>query len=96
LLSHAFEQANSIWLYIVPGSMRKLMNYVKDRYNTPIVYITENGKYTMILLYLFSITLQQIKQKIALFVRTYLRGVSTQSNFAHARKMRFPLFSRYG
>lgn len=38
-------QANSIWLYIVPGSMRSLMNYVKDRYNTPPVYITENGKY---------------------------------------------------
>jgi beta-glucosidase/6-phospho-beta-glucosidase/beta-galactosidase len=24
--------------------MRKLMNYVKERYNTPTVYITENGK----------------------------------------------------
>jgi beta-glucosidase/6-phospho-beta-glucosidase/beta-galactosidase len=35
-------------LYIVPGSMRKLMNYVKDRYNTPSVYITENGKYIII------------------------------------------------
>ncbi|TVU30720.1 hypothetical protein EJB05_22355 [Eragrostis curvula] len=38
-------QANSIWLYIVPGSMRSLMNYVKDRYNTPRVFITENGKH---------------------------------------------------
>ncbi|OEL36366.1 Beta-glucosidase 34 [Dichanthelium oligosanthes] len=37
------DRANSIWLYIVPGSMRSLMNYVKDRYNTPPVYITENG-----------------------------------------------------
>lgn len=37
------DKANSIWLYIVPGSMRSLMNYVKDRYNTPTVYITENG-----------------------------------------------------
>ncbi|VAI77575.1 unnamed protein product [Triticum turgidum subsp. durum] len=37
------DKANSIWLYIVPGSMRRLMNYVKDRYNTPTVYITENG-----------------------------------------------------
>jgi len=24
--------------------MRKLMNYVKERYNSPTVYITENGK----------------------------------------------------
>uniref|UniRef100_A0ACD5UZL4 Uncharacterized protein n=1 Tax=Avena sativa TaxID=4498 RepID=A0ACD5UZL4_AVESA len=37
------DKANSIWLYIVPGSMRRLMNYVKDRYNRPTVYITENG-----------------------------------------------------
>jgi len=39
-------QANSIWLYIVPSGMRKLMNYVKERYNSPPVYITENGKIT--------------------------------------------------
>jgi len=37
-------QANSIWLYIVPSGMRSLMNYVKERYNSPPVYITENGK----------------------------------------------------
>ncbi|KAL6659120.1 hypothetical protein ACP70R_003160 [Stipagrostis hirtigluma subsp. patula] len=37
------DKANSIWLYIVPTSMRALMNYVKDRYNSPPVYITENG-----------------------------------------------------
>jgi beta-glucosidase len=37
-------QANSIWLYIVPSGMRKMMNYVKERYNSPPVYITENGK----------------------------------------------------
>ncbi|TKV97466.1 hypothetical protein SEVIR_9G496400v4 [Setaria viridis] len=37
------DRANSIWLYIVPSGMRKLMNYVKERYNSPPVYITENG-----------------------------------------------------
>lgn len=37
-------QANSIWLYIVPRGMRSLMNYVKNRYNSPPIYITENGK----------------------------------------------------
>ncbi|EEC74750.1 hypothetical protein OsI_10506 [Oryza sativa Indica Group] len=37
------DRANSIWLYIVPRGMRSLMNYVKERYNSPPVYITENG-----------------------------------------------------
>ncbi|CAL4929768.1 unnamed protein product [Urochloa decumbens] len=37
------DRANSIWLYIVPSGMRSLMNYVKDRYNSPPIYITENG-----------------------------------------------------
>ncbi|KAL5553664.1 hypothetical protein UlMin_041065, partial [Ulmus minor] len=35
--------ANSIWLYIVPEGMRKLMNYIKQKYNNPPVIITENG-----------------------------------------------------
>lgn len=43
-LIDAVVQANSIWLYIVPSGMRSLMNYVKQRYNSPPVYITENGK----------------------------------------------------
>ncbi|KAG8074016.1 hypothetical protein GUJ93_ZPchr0006g42199 [Zizania palustris] len=37
------DRANSIWLYIVPRGMRSLMNYVKERYSSPPVYITENG-----------------------------------------------------
>ncbi|GAU47537.1 hypothetical protein TSUD_94420, partial [Trifolium subterraneum] len=37
------ERANSIWLYIVPQSMRTLMNYVKQKYGNPPVYVTENG-----------------------------------------------------
>ncbi|KAL6649470.1 hypothetical protein ACP70R_013694 [Stipagrostis hirtigluma subsp. patula] len=37
------DRANSLWLYIVPWGMRSLMNYVKKRYNSPTVYITENG-----------------------------------------------------
>jgi beta-glucosidase/6-phospho-beta-glucosidase/beta-galactosidase len=35
-----------IWLYIMPSGMRSLTNYVKDRYNSPPVYITENDKNT--------------------------------------------------
>ncbi|ONI30960.1 hypothetical protein PRUPE_1G284500 [Prunus persica] len=36
-------QANSFWLYIVPQGMRKLMNYIKQKYSNPPVFITENG-----------------------------------------------------
>ncbi|RDX74445.1 Beta-glucosidase 40 [Mucuna pruriens] len=37
------ERANSIWLYIVPQSMRSLMIYIKQKYGNPPVFITENG-----------------------------------------------------
>ncbi|XP_051137086.1 beta-glucosidase 24-like isoform X2 [Andrographis paniculata] len=38
----------SIWLYIVPWGIRKLLNYMKNKYenstyNLPTIYITENG-----------------------------------------------------
>ncbi|KAJ4848417.1 putative beta-glucosidase 41 [Turnera subulata] len=36
-------QAASGWLHIVPWGIRKLLNYVKDRYRNPPVVITENG-----------------------------------------------------
>nr|GMD90717.1 beta-glucosidase 40-like [Ipomoea batatas] len=37
------KRANSIWLYIVPRGMRNLLNYIKDKYGNPLVFITENG-----------------------------------------------------
>nr|DAD35015.1 TPA_asm: hypothetical protein HUJ06_005655 [Nelumbo nucifera] len=37
------ERASSIWLYIVPEGIRKLMNYIKLKYRNPTVIITENG-----------------------------------------------------
>ncbi|KAL5553657.1 hypothetical protein UlMin_041058 [Ulmus minor] len=37
------DRANSIWLYIVPEGMRKLMNYIKQKYANPPIIITENG-----------------------------------------------------
>uniref|UniRef100_A0A7N0UDD7 Beta-glucosidase n=1 Tax=Kalanchoe fedtschenkoi TaxID=63787 RepID=A0A7N0UDD7_KALFE len=37
------DRANSIWLYIVPGGLRSLMNYIKQKYGNPTVIITENG-----------------------------------------------------
>ncbi|RZR93986.1 hypothetical protein BHM03_00022567 [Ensete ventricosum] len=51
LLSHATVsdiyrkkyKASSIWLYIVPQGIRRLMNYIKQKYGNPVVIITENG-----------------------------------------------------
>ncbi|OWM85336.1 hypothetical protein CDL15_Pgr021091 [Punica granatum] len=31
------------WIYIYPKGIRKLMHYVKNKYNPPIIYVTENG-----------------------------------------------------
>ncbi|KAG5597755.1 hypothetical protein H5410_038987 [Solanum commersonii] len=40
---HVILQAASGWLRIVPWGIRKLMNYIKDKYGNPLVMITENG-----------------------------------------------------
>ncbi|XP_043918017.1 cytosolic beta-glucosidase-like [Protopterus annectens] len=31
------------WLAVVPWGIRKLLKYIKDKYNAPAIYITENG-----------------------------------------------------
>lgn len=36
-------QAGSEWLHIVPYGIYKLMLFMKETYNDPIIYITENG-----------------------------------------------------
>ncbi|KAK1552566.1 hypothetical protein Q3G72_019252 [Acer saccharum] len=37
------QSTNSSWLYIYPKGIRKLLLYTKRKYNTPSIYITENG-----------------------------------------------------
>lgn len=37
------ERAASDWLYIVPWGIRRLLNYIANRYHNPPIYITENG-----------------------------------------------------
>ncbi|OAY44743.1 cyanogenic beta-glucosidase [Manihot esculenta] len=35
--------AYSPWFYVFPKGIRHLLNYTKDIYNNPVIYITENG-----------------------------------------------------
>ncbi|KAL6338495.1 hypothetical protein AAG906_020592 [Vitis piasezkii] len=37
------EKAASPWLYVVPWGIRKVLNYIAQRYNSPPIYVTENG-----------------------------------------------------
>ncbi|KAK6147452.1 hypothetical protein DH2020_018364 [Rehmannia glutinosa] len=37
------RQAGSDWLFVVPVGIYQLLVYTKEKYNDPIIYITENG-----------------------------------------------------
>lgn len=37
------EKAASEWLYVVPWGIRKMLNHLKEKYNNPVIYVTENG-----------------------------------------------------
>ena len=37
------SQAASEWLYVVPWGIRRVLNYIAQRYNNPPIYVTENG-----------------------------------------------------
>ncbi|XP_047175764.1 beta-glucosidase 13-like [Vigna umbellata] len=32
------------WLYVYPKGIRELLLYTKEKYNDPLIYITENGR----------------------------------------------------
>lgn len=37
------EKAASEWLYVCPWGLRKVLNYLAQKYNNPTIYVTENG-----------------------------------------------------
>ncbi|XP_050204469.1 beta-glucosidase 12-like [Mercurialis annua] len=37
------EQVSPSWLYVFPEGLRYVLNYTKDAYKNPIIYVTENG-----------------------------------------------------
>ncbi|TKY66546.1 Isoflavonoid 7-O-beta-apiosyl-glucoside beta-glycosidase [Spatholobus suberectus] len=43
LFSHIIMQIASDWLYVYPRGIRDLLLYTKEKYNNPLIYITENG-----------------------------------------------------
>lgn len=38
-----WKRAKTLWLYSVPQGLRDLLNWIKNEYNNPPVFITENG-----------------------------------------------------
>lgn len=39
----SWKRGESVWLYSVPQGLRHLLNWIKDEYDNPPVFITENG-----------------------------------------------------
>jgi len=54
-------QVASDWLYVYPRGFRDLLLYTKEKYNNPLIYITENGKYITFNITLFSFKLMLLK-----------------------------------
>lgn len=39
----AWKNSSAEWLKVVPWGFRKLLRWIKEEYNNPLVYVTENG-----------------------------------------------------
>lgn len=38
-----WKPSKAPWLKVVPWGFRKLLNWIKEKYDNPLVYVTENG-----------------------------------------------------
>lgn len=38
-----WKKSKADWLYVVPWGFRKLLNWIKNEYGNPKLYVTENG-----------------------------------------------------
>ena len=38
-----YFRGKSSWLYVVPWGLRRILKWIKNTYNNPAIYITENG-----------------------------------------------------
>jgi len=49
-------QAASDWLYIYPRGIQDILLYTKEKFNNPVIYITENGKFSPLTILCFHFT----------------------------------------
>lgn len=39
----SWPETSAVWLRVVPWGLRKVLNWIKDTYDNPEIYVTENG-----------------------------------------------------
>lgn len=50
-------QGGSEWLFVYPKGIHNLLTYIKDKYNNPIIHITENGNLAIWILFVMQLLL---------------------------------------
>jgi hypothetical protein len=61
-------QAASEWLYILPWGIQKTINYIARKYGNPIIYVTENGRASMLLTFRWCIFILRMNGEFQLLI----------------------------